>query len=59
MNASSSASVGTFLQDVIGRDQTLEPSCGRLRLIHARILTEVETTKVLDTPEQLRDFLTY
>lgn len=38
--------LGPFLQDVIGRDEVLTPSSGRLRTIHARIAKEVEDAKV-------------
>lgn len=38
--------LGPFLQDIIGRDEVLTPSSGRLRTIHARIVKEVEDAKV-------------
>jgi hypothetical protein len=40
--------LGSFLQDVIGRDEVLTPSSGRLRQIHAQIAKEVENAKVRD-----------
>lgn len=43
---SSSNVLGTFLQDVIGRDEVLTPTSGKLRIIHARIAKEVEDAKV-------------
>jgi hypothetical protein len=38
--------VAGFLQDVIGKEESLNPSCGRLREIHARIGKEVQDAKV-------------
>lgn len=40
------ADITQFLQDIIGRDQVLAADSGRLREIHARIVKEVEDTKV-------------
>jgi hypothetical protein len=42
--------LGPFLQDIIGRDEVLTPSSGRLRTIHARIVKEVEDAKVSCKP---------
>lgn len=38
--------LGAFLQDVIGRDEVLTPTSGKLRSIHARVAKEVEDAKV-------------
>ncbi len=51
------AAISSFLQDVVGREESLSPSCGRLREIHARIGKEVQDAKVgwKALPETRRD----